>query len=62
MSVGKRARWARLRTLAMTVGILTIIGAGYAVLPRHPDLRAFDPGAMARSETRPSGYRFACRP
>src|ERR1700730_446513 len=46
-----RARWARLRTLAMTVGILTIIGAGYAVLPRHPDLRAFDPGAMARSET-----------
>jgi hypothetical protein len=51
MSVGKRARWARLRALAMTVGILTIIGAGYAVLPRHPDLRVFDPGAMARSET-----------
>jgi hypothetical protein len=28
-----------------------MIGSLYAVFPRHPDLRAFDPATMARSET-----------
>jgi hypothetical protein len=51
MSVGKRARWARLRTLAITAGFLPVVGVGYAIFPRHPDLRAFDPAAMARYET-----------
>jgi len=37
--------------LAMIVGLLTVIFFGYALYPRHPDLRAFDPAAMARSET-----------
>jgi hypothetical protein len=27
------------------------VGVGYGIVPRHPDLRAFDPAAMARSET-----------
>jgi hypothetical protein len=35
----------------MTAGLLIIIGFGYAVFPRHADLRAFDPAAMARSES-----------
>ena len=32
-------------------GLLSLIGSGYAVFPRHIDLRAFDPTAMAHSET-----------
>ena len=36
---------------AITAGFLAIVGVGYAIFPRHPDLRAFDPAAMARSET-----------
>jgi hypothetical protein len=28
-----------------------MIGSSYTVFPHHPDLRAFDPAAMARSET-----------
>jgi hypothetical protein len=35
----------------MIVGLLTSIGIAYALYLRHPDLRAFDPAAMARSET-----------
>ena len=35
----------------MIAGLLAVPGVGYAVFPRHPDLRAFDPVAMARSET-----------
>jgi hypothetical protein len=31
-------------------GLLSLIGSGFAVFPRHPDLRAFDPAAMAHSE------------
>ena len=51
MSVRKLAGGPNLRTLAMIVGLLTAIGYAYALYPRHPDLRAFDPAAMARSET-----------
>jgi hypothetical protein len=51
MSAGKQAQRARLRTLAITAGFLAVVGVGYAIFPRHPDLRAFDPAAMARSET-----------
>jgi hypothetical protein len=51
MSVGDRTRWARLRAVAIMAGLLSLIGSGYAVFPRHPDLRAFDPTAMAHSET-----------
>jgi hypothetical protein len=36
---------------AITAGFLAIVGVCYAIFPRHPDLRAFDPAAMARSET-----------
>ena len=42
---------ARLRTLAIAAGALAILGLAYAFFPRHPDLRAFDPRGMARSET-----------
>ena len=42
---------ARRRTLAAATGALAFLGLAYAVFPRHPDLRAFDPGGMARSET-----------
>jgi hypothetical protein len=51
MSAGKQAQRARLRTLAITAGFLAVVGIGYAIFPRHPDLRAIDPAAMARSET-----------
>jgi hypothetical protein len=51
MSVGDRTRRARLRAVAIMVGLLSLICSGYAVFPRHPDLRAFDPAAMAHSET-----------
>jgi hypothetical protein len=51
MSAGKQAQRARLRTLAITAGFLAVVGVGYAIFPRHPDPRAFDPAAMARSET-----------
>jgi hypothetical protein len=51
MSVGDRTRWARLRAVAIMAGLLSLIGSGYAVFPRHSDLRAFDPTAMAHSET-----------
>ena len=51
MSVGDRTRWARLRVVTIIAGLLSLIGSGYAVFPRHPDLRAFDPAAMAHSET-----------
>jgi hypothetical protein len=49
MCVGDRTRRARLRAVAIMVGLLSLICSGYAVFPRHPDLRAFD--AMAHSET-----------
>ncbi len=42
---------ARLRVLAAAAGVLVLAGLAYALYPRHPDLRAFDPRAMARSET-----------
>jgi hypothetical protein len=32
-------------------GGLVLLGLAYAVYPSHPNLRAFDPGGMARSET-----------
>jgi hypothetical protein len=51
MSVSDRTRRARLRAVAIMAGLLSLIGSGYAVFPRHPDLRAFDPAAMAHSET-----------
>ena len=51
MSVGDRTRRARLRAVAIMAGLLSLIGSGYAVFPRHPDLRAFDPAAIAHSET-----------
>lgn len=51
MSIGNRTRRARVCYLAMMAGLLTVIGSGYAAFPRHPDLRAFDPAAMAHSET-----------
>ena len=51
MSVGDRTRRARLRAVAIMAGLLSLIGSGHAVFPRRPDLRAFDPAAMARSET-----------
>jgi hypothetical protein len=51
VSVGERMGRARLRTLAMTAGLLIMIGGVSAVFPRHPDLRAFDPAIMAHSET-----------
>jgi hypothetical protein len=46
-----KALQASLRTLAVVAGALVLLGLAYAVYPRHPDLRAFDPGGMARSET-----------
>jgi len=42
---------ARLRLVAVAAGALALVGLGYALYPRHPDLRGFDPRAMARSET-----------
>ena len=51
MNVGGRTWRLSLPTVAMMAGLLAMIGVGYAVFPRHPDLRAFDPVAMAHSET-----------
>jgi hypothetical protein len=51
MSVSDRTRTARLRAVAIMAGLLSLVGSGYAVFPRHADLRAFDPAAMAHSET-----------
>jgi hypothetical protein len=42
---------AQLLLLAVAAGTLAFLGLAYAVFPRHPDLRAFDPRGMARSET-----------
>jgi hypothetical protein len=51
MNVGDRTWRGSLPIVAMMTGILAIISVGYAVFPRHPDLLAFDPVAMAHSET-----------
>jgi hypothetical protein len=42
---------ARLRLLTVAAVALAFLGVAYAVFPRYPDLRDFDPGGMARSET-----------
>jgi hypothetical protein len=51
INVGGRTWRMSLSFVAMMAGLLAMIGVGYAVFPRHPDLRAFDPVAMAHSET-----------
>src|SRR5712691_4594649 len=39
------------RKIALATIALLAAGAAYAFFPRHADLRAFDPAAMARAET-----------
>ena len=51
MNGGGRTWRASLPIIAVIAGLLAITGAGFAVFPRHPDLRAFDPVEMAHSET-----------
>jgi hypothetical protein len=51
MRAGKQPHRERLRAVAITAGVLPFLGVSDAVFPRHPDLRTFDPAAMARSET-----------